>query len=261
MVQNALNMQKNRIYCPVARPVKVEKHRQLAERMAKCKSMAECKEIMEEMKKLEDEIDEASKPLALNSLEPHVAEMNMAAQYSDELCSTYYPDGTLKTACRAFYICLCSHGSATWECKTLTLNKSWLRKSDEPWAKKQRWYCPCCDAAYNTTWGQLVEMTTRRGLFYLLAEIPKDWDDIRAMWVEAQHPNARTPEALWEAIKNVHPATTPLLRLAQKSELGWRASHAKMTPEEGVYKILAGDQLKKLPKWTWDHLVHFGKSK
>jgi hypothetical protein len=234
------------------RSSKVQHHRDLAERLEACTTMAGAQAVIAEMEAIEDEIDALSKPLAFGHMDDATAaRMNCVAQYSDEFCSTYTADGKLVSALRAFYICLA--GGSQWPCASLILSKHWARKFEDIGASKQKWRCTVCSANYKTRFGQLVELITRSGTFYFLADIPRDWDDVRAMWVESCNPNAQSPDQLWAAIKDIHPQKSQILRPATAADM-----HSGGDPY-GVYKILALPELQACPRFSWDQLVHFGK--
>ena len=50
-------------------------------------------------------------------------------------------------------------------CRTVTRSAYWKKKHEDPLAAKQKWYCPHCEAGYNTKFGVIVQIIVKRAAF------------------------------------------------------------------------------------------------
>ena len=64
--------------------------------------------------------------------------------------------------CNTYYIC---RAGGHDECRTVTRSAYWRKKFPDMLATKQKWYCPICEAGYNTKFGVIVEMIVSRKAF------------------------------------------------------------------------------------------------
>jgi hypothetical protein len=98
----------------------------------------------------------------------------------------------------------------------VTPSKDWARKHADPLATRQKYYC-ACRAAYNASWGQLVEISRLNratGILercYVKADVPSwDVEDVRAMHLE-ESLKPRSAGELYQAVKRVVPAITDVV--------------------------------------------------
>ena len=100
----------------------------------------------------------------------------------------------------------------------------------------RRWYCPWCNKRYEAKWGQIViisrwdEDTGNYEHYYMRAKVPT-WatEDVRAQFLEAEHPDCQTPEDLYDRLKTREPAPTALVVEEHNPvHAEWRPEH--MTP-------------------------------
>ena len=199
----------------------VERHNQLCQQLARCKSLAQEREIMNEMEALE--VDDKYMAYVDKGEEQH--KYIMAASYSDAWTMIYDKSGRLIGCLMSWYVCMansrCS-GPPTWAkicCARVTPSKDWDTLHDDPLAVGQRWYCDpsTCNAKYKAGWGQLVQCCrwnnkeNRMDEMYMRADAP-GWDaeDIRAAWTE-DNIQATSSMDLYEKVQRIVPAQSNLV--------------------------------------------------
>ena len=100
--------------------------------------------------------------------------------------------------------------------------------------------------------GVLVEFHVQSSVYFLLAEYPKEWNDVKHMQVEATV-KAATPEELYHRILAVQPYTgCGFLRAARRDEI-------MVGDGTGVFRFADPSVLATMPLWKWNDLVCFSK--
>ena len=122
-----------------AREKGVEEYNKCLIELRACRNKERELELMEELERWDDKLEELCKPLAFEDNGEEVqTEMMNVAQYSDEWCKT--KTGTF----RALYVCMQDWGGQWPACGTLMPSQAWTRRFEDPTSSKQRWYCVCC---------------------------------------------------------------------------------------------------------------------
>ena len=104
----------------------------------------------------------------------------------------------------------------------MTLSSQWKRRHEDPLARKQRWYCPACDARYKTTSGVLVELVYGGATHYVRADFPPETiQEVKWACVQRAHDHARTPEALLASIPDAAPASGIVLQKMEGLPGSW----------------------------------------
>ena len=100
----------------------------------------------------------------------------------------------------------------------------------------------------------LVEIIASDGeVYWLLAEFPMNWRDVKWLAVEERHNGASSPAKLFAMLEEVKPYTGDgMLRPAQQHEI------VKGTPE-GVFKITDPKLVYGQPLWKWGDMLSFVK--
>ena len=137
------------------------------------------------------------------------------------------------------------------------LSKRWLRMCEaegDAWVAGQRWYCNCCAARYQPKFGMLTEVVASDGsVYWMLAEYPTDWHDVKWMAVEERHAGAASPAQLFAMLEQVRPYMGDgMLRQVTQQEL------CKGTPD-GVYKVVDPKLVLAMPLWKWGDMLSFVK--
>ena len=100
--------------------------------------------------------------------------------------------------------------------------------------------------------GVLVEFHVKSSVYFLLAQYPRQWSDIKHLQVEATTP-AATPQELYNRILAVQPYTgCGFLRAAQPGEV-------QVGDGTGVFRFADPSVLATMPEWKWEELVCFSK--
>ena len=210
------------------------------------------KALVPRLQELEEHLDRTEAPLAFADKGELQGNWCRAADYDDNWVTTYDTNGRIRSALRCWWICL--SGGTSSPCGTLHLAKVWRRlKEDDPEASGQRWYCRCCSAKYRPSFGTLAEVHVRGTPYWLLAEEPGEFRDIKHMRVDCDHADATSSRDLYNRIMNVHPVTGAVMRPVTSAEV-WGGS------VEGVYKITALAELQRLPRFKWSELVTYANT-
>jgi hypothetical protein len=197
----------------------VAEHARLVGLLAKCKDIASEAGLLAQLEALE--VDD--KYLAF-AKEPDQHRYILAASFSDQWTEVTDEAGGLVGGICSWYVC---RARTAWspsppytacECLRLIPSKDWKRKHTDPLAPKQRYYCGSgCEARYNASWGQVVEVarvcTSTREVerFYMRADVPSwDVEDIRAMELEASLP-VSSAEDLYSRVKRVEPSLNDVI--------------------------------------------------
>jgi hypothetical protein len=194
------------------------------------------------VKQLVDLLEQANmkeiEQLSFKNLAPEVREeMLMASAYDDEYAATRDKTGSFW-----YYFCCLSGGSD--KCGAVWTSKEWLRLHPQAWATKQRWYCGACNARFRASWGVLVQIVLGQSLYYVRAACPdKEALDARALVHQRRYASARTPQALFEAIPQVPPQQSSMLRAVD--------------PNRGHFKLTDVAAFLRLPEFDWDQVWTF----
>ena len=230
----------------------IEEQTMMMERLRKCSNMNEALEIVPELEALENKLDKLDTPLAFASKGDEQQQWLNAADYSDEWSLELDDQGNVKSAFRVWHVC---QGGPSWNrCYTVIGGKAWTRLHENPLQKGQRWYCVVCGNKYRTKYGVLVELRHGQDVYFLLAQYPKKWNDIKHMRMERDIPNCATPKELYDRIMAVKPYTGDgMLRPARQSEV----QPGKST--EDAWKFANPEVIEKMPVWNWNDLANFSK--
>ena len=208
---------------------------------------------MKELDSFQAKIDEANRLLAFRDRGEHQEEYIVVCTYADEwLTWAGY-------RFRSYYVCGCG---------CVCSSKMWTRKFPELAATKQRWYCVACSKRYKTTFGTLLELLNiqTNTVTWMKGDVPSmDIEDIRAMALERQHGDVKTPQELWNRIESYSPATgADVVRPCTVGDL-W-AQHGKPQSEiEDLAKYCAfitpqgQTKLSQEVPFCWDQLYTFIK--
>ena len=232
--------------------------RKLADELAACTDTAKATELLKKLEATQDDIYEASKPLAFRERAKDEAEQFryfMASTYGDMWSEIRGPKGELLGSFCSWFLCMAGVG---WggKCATAIASKRWETMLADPLATGQRWFCLCCPARYRPKYGMLVQLAIRNSqtgnidYFYALSDVPDDEQDIKALHLESTY-NPSSPEALFDALPEVLPAVTSMVRQATAEEL-----KAGCDPT-GVFKVTGIDALIQCPRWNWKQLYNF----
>jgi hypothetical protein len=231
----------------------LEEQEEMIVKLKACNSIEEAMALMPAMEELEAKLDQLDVPLAFADKGAKQYDWIAAADYSDEWSCEYHPDGTIKTAMRVFHVCL--GGGTEHACNTVIEGETWVRWHEDPLATGQRWYCPLCSTKYKTKFGVLVELHIAGSVYFLLAEYPKAWNDVKHMKVEFDFAKqVSTPKELYDKIMAVQPYTGDgFLRPAMPHEvLAGRST-------DGIYRFADKAAFTGMAKWSWDDLASFTK--
>ena len=101
----------------------------------------------------------------------------------------------------------------------------------------------------------LTEVVTSDGsVYWMMAEFPTDWRDVKWMAVEERHPNAASPAQLFAMLEEVRPYTGDgMLRPVTQQEL------ANGGNPDGVYKVTDPKLVHGQPLWKWGDMLSFVK--
>ena len=152
---------------------------------------------------------------------------------------------------RSYYVCM--GGGKENPCGTLILSDKWDTLLEDPLAEKQRWYC-MCNKRYQPKFGVLVEIVHRMGpekaetACYALAEHPPfNLKDLKAMAIQEQFQNLKTPQELYKALPKAKPLD--------------RGTFLKPVAEmEGFYKFDV-PMFKSIPEFQWNQLFNLPETK
>ena len=204
--------------------------------------------LLEELEKMEDEIEELNKNLAFQGFVDQQQCVNVA-QYHDE-----WSMSTAGSRMRAWYVCMCD-GNGQWPpCGTIMPAKHWKRRFDDIGSSKQRWYCVCCGKKYKTKYGMLVEIhitSPTPASTFLRSEITnKDVDDVRAMYLEHSL-KPKDHKDLWRQIPDFTPMQPgDIMRPCREDEF---VSHEGFD-KSLISKFIKPSDMNDLPVWTWDSI-------
>jgi len=228
-----------------------EEHDRLTKLLRGCKDIASEHEILMKLEALE--VDNRYIAFAA---EPDQHTFILAASFSDVWTEIFNPDGSLLGRTASWYICGAKTG---WDdtlqiaapCLRLTPSKDWRRKLDDPLTTgKQKYYCKCY-AAYNHSWGQVVELSRwnrTRGVMertYLRSDVPSwDTEDIRAAELE-ERLMPSTARELFEKTKRLVPTATDVVIEA---------------PDKSM-KLVDNQTWQAMPHFTWKEVFNMTELK
>jgi hypothetical protein len=172
-------------------------------------------------------------------------------QYPDEWGCNMNKQGDVTCAFRSFYICL---AGGVYPCCTVIPSKTWETFHKDPLATRQRWYCICCGARYQTKFGMIVELEVHGNFYYVKADIPpENLEDLRAMWLE-ENKKPIDPEDLFAKLNLVTPHRSEILRQITQEDV---MAGAKTKFDQNAYKITPS-AYKTLPHFEWQQIMNFG---
>jgi hypothetical protein len=233
----------------VQRDTGVEKYDELLKQFKKESDFNKSLMLMEQLEKIEDELENSSKNMAFQSL-PDQQQCVNVAQYHDEW--TMSKSGSRM---RAWYVCM-SDGNGLWEpCGTIMPAKHWHRRFEDVGCSKQRWYCVCCGKRYLTKYGMLVEIhitSPEPTSVFMRSEITnQDVDDVRGLYLEDKL-EPKDHKDLWEKIPDFIPMEPgDIMRPCREQEFAEREGFQK----DLIYKFHKPEKVEdEVPKWDWDQI-------
>ena len=192
---------------------------------------------LEEGIELEERLEETTYNIRAFSSYDNPAAMQRAADYSDRWFASE------KGIFNAYYIC---RAGGCQPCNTVIQAQAWDRFKNEPAAKGQRWYCHC-HAKYKTAWGVLIEIYRDGVACYCLANLPPaNMFDVKGMLIEQRFKHVKNATELYEAIPRVTPLSSD--------------AFVPIPGREGMWRLLAMNDLEERPKFDWYQLYNLGKT-
>ena len=230
----------------------VDQHNVLLQKLKSASTIEEANELIPELERIEDLIDEHSAPLAFANKGKEQWSYCLAADYDDQWCITYDSKGNIVSALRVLHLCMSGHSEDP--CLTAIEGKAWQRMMANPWASGQRWYCNVCQARYRPRMGVLCEIHIRGQVFWLRGTYPDELKDVKWLRVEEEmSPHVNTPAELYARIQNVQPYTGDgMLRAATPWEI-------TVGGKDGVWRVQDKAGLMALPLWPFSDIISFSK--
>jgi hypothetical protein len=184
-----------------------------------------------------------TKPTKQETIEFEVVE----DEESESHASSNAKWGQVFSTYRSFY--LCRAGGAN-PCYTVMPSDAWRAKHNDPWARKQKYYCNCCNACYKTTFGMIIEIEFDGQFYYVKTYIPPDnFEAMRAKHFE-QPPTSR--EDLLHKLKNVTPHTSRILLPVTIKDV------YEGNKFDDTFKITAVSY-KQLEDFDWEEILDFAQ--
>ena len=232
-------------------------------------NLARSKQIMTELEKLIEQIEETERPLAfreraerdLPGAAPLAVEKQqwryfLAATFSDLWSAIYDKSGNMVGAFMTFYVCLGNVG--TEKCGTIICSKIWDRLFEDPMAVGQRYYCRCCNGRYRHAHGTLIQVQAPGcSPTFLRATVPPtDNSDVVALSLEDTL-DPTSPEDLYNRLPTAVPyADGTFIRPAVPGDM-YRAGMSRT----GVWKILQIEAFMGLPLYPWAQMFNLFNEK
>ena len=144
-----------------ARDGLLNEHTALIDQIAACSNFKELTLLKEKVLALEAELDDKERQLAFRAKgEEMQSRFCNAADYDDSWSVSYYPDGSIKSAIRSWWLCL--SGGEDWPCCTVVLAKIWCRSTRLKHGSQGRnGNAHAANAKYKPKFGMLVQMHIR----------------------------------------------------------------------------------------------------
>ena len=121
-------------------------HSALIVRMRDAQQLRDVLDLIPRLDAIEQEVGNASEPIAFKGRGSDQWAFCLAADYADEWTVVRGADGSIQCAFRSYHSCKSKAGEKDGCCGTAIASKAWSRKLSVPWASGQTWYCNCCGA-------------------------------------------------------------------------------------------------------------------